>query len=413
MKGFEKYLRETRIIIENRIPYYISWVSKFYSFINKNPRDSVLPADIDRFLKNTGKYSEDWQIKQAEDAIRLFLYFLSKKRDKQTGRGNVAAEWKTVAELMTRALRLRHRSVSTERTYILWLRSFYKYLGGISPYELSSSHVRDFLSYLAVERRVSASTQNQAFNAILFFFRHVLEKDVSGINAVRAKQRKRLPVVLTKDEIKRIFKHLDGIYLLMCKLIYGAGLRLAECLSLRVKDIDFEENILTVRSGKGDNDRTTMLPSTLKNSLLNHLEYSKKLFEADRSDDAAGVYLPDALERKYPAVGKEWGWFWIFPSRSLSVDPRTRTVRRHHIHPAVLQKKFRTAAGKSAVTKQATIHSLRHSFATHLLEDGYDIRTIQKLLGHRSLRTTMIYTHVVSNNFLNVRSPLDLKEKEV
>ncbi|MEA2081998.1 MAG: integron integrase [Elusimicrobiota bacterium] len=406
MKKFENYLRETRIVAENQVPYYVTWVSKFYAFLGKKMNDAVLPGEIDRFIKNTGKYREDWQIKQADDAIRLFLYFLSKKKGEQAPE-NSEAEWKTAAELMKKILRLRHRSVSTERTYMFWLRGFYKHLKGSSPYELTSSHVRDFMSYLAVERNVSASTQNQAFNAILFFFRHVLEKNISGADAIRAKQKKRLPVVLTKTEIRHIFSNLDGVYLLICKLIYGAGLRLGEALTLRIKDIDFEKDILTTRSGKGDKDRATVFPAAVKENLLQHLEHAKEIFETDRNDGTTGVYLPGALERKYPNAGKEWNWFWVFPARALSIDPRTKTVRRHHIHPANLQKKFKTAAGKANVSKQASIHSLRHSFATHLLESGYDIRTIQKLLGHASLKTTMIYTHVAKKDILNVKSPLD------
>ena len=286
---------------------------------------------------------------------------------------------------------------------------FCKHLKGSSPYSLDNSHFTDFMTYLAVERKVSASTQNQAFNAILFFYRHVLDKDVGELSgAMRAKYRRRLPVVLTKQEIAQIFEHLKVNHLLMCKLIYGCGLRLKECLNLRVKDIDFAQNCLTVRSGKGDKDRQTVLPEGLKNSLQKHLEEVHSLYEEDRSDGLPGVYLPNALGRKYPNAGKEWAWQWVFPSPSLSVDPVTKVVRRHHAYPDALQKRFREAVRKAGIIKRATIHTLRHSFATHLLEGGYDIRTIQELLGHVNLQTTMIYTHVARKNKLGVRSPLDL-----
>ena len=190
-------------------------------------------------------------------------------------------------------------------------------------------------------------------------------------------------------------------------LIYGAGLRLQECLQLRVKDIDLEQSALIIRSGKGDKDRRTVLPEALKNDLIHHFSEIRSFYDQDRKNGIAGVWLPGALERKYPNAGKEWGWFWLFPAKSLSVDPRSNTVRRHHVHPAALQKAFKTAVMKAGITKQASVHTLRHSFATHLLEKGYDIRTIQELLGHRNLQTTMIYTHVASKNVLGVRSPLD------
>lgn len=308
---------------------------------------------------------------------------------------------------MVNALRLRNRSLSTEKTYLYWIRMFCKHLKGSSPYSLDNSHFTDFMTYLAVERKVSASTQNQAFNAILFFYRHVLDKDVGELSgAMRAKYRRRLPVVLTKQEIAQIFEHLKVNHLLMCKLIYGCGLRLKECLNLRVKDIDFAQNCLTVRSGKGDKE--VLLPESLKNSLQKHLEEVHSLYEEDRSDGLPGVYLPNALGRKYPNAGKEWAWQWVFPSPSLSVDPVTKVVRRHHAYPDALQKRFREAVRKAGIIKRATIHTLRHSFATHLLEGGYDIRTIQELLGHVNLQTTMIYTHVARKNKLGVRSPLDL-----
>lgn len=200
---------------------------------------------------------------------------------------------------------------------------------------------------------------------------------------------------------------MTGMHRLMAMLIYGCGLRLQECLRLRVKDIDFEQNLVVVRSGKGDTDRRTVLPESLKDDLIRHLSEIRWFHDRDRKDDIGGVWLPDALERKYPNAGKEWAWFWMFPAKSLSVDPLTRVVRRHHIHPASLQKAFYDALRNSGIAKQASVHTLRHSFATHLLENGYDIRTIQELLGHKNLQTTMVYTHIASKNILGVRSPLD------
>ncbi len=311
---------------------------------------------------------------------------------------------------MKNMLRLRQRSINTEKTYLYWLRYFYHFLEGKSPGELNGWDLRNFLSHLAVERQVSASTQNQAFNALVFFYRHVLDKE-SEIDkvksAVRAHKRRRLPVVLHRDEVFQIFDQLSGIHLLMARLIYGCGLRLKECVSLRVKDIEFDRGALTVRSGKGDKDRVTVLPDGLKDELREHLATVKKIYKKDREAGVDGVYLPFALDCKYPNAGKEWAWFWVFPSGRLSIDPRNHAVRRYHIHPSALQKEFKAAVKRAGIAKRATVHTLRHSFATHLLEQGYDIRTIQELLGHASVQTTMIYTHVAGRNVLGVRSPLD------
>ena len=281
-------------------------------------------------------------------------------------------------------------------------------MNGLSPHELDSNHVKDFLSSFAVERNVAPSTQNQAFNALLFLFRYVLDKDLNDIEgSVRASKKRRLPVVLTQQEVFRLFDHLNGICLLMSRLIYGGGLRLKECLRLRVKDIDFERDCVIVRSGKGDKDRETVLPESLKNDLRQHLEKVRDLYESDRAQNVAGVSLPGALARKYPHAVKEWAWQWLFPSKTLSVDPRARQIRRHHIHPSYLQKQIKAAAVAAGFSKNVTVHVLRHSFATHVLEKGYDIRSIQELLGHVNVQTTMIYTHVARKNKLGVKSPLD------
>lgn len=355
------------------------------------------------------KRHEDWQVRQADTALRLYDYFLSKATlPKSEELSSHEERWKSLEEKMRDSLRLRHRSLSTEKTYLIWLRSFRRFVGEKQPHELGGRDLQDFLSHLAVERKVSPSTQNQALNAIVFLYRHVLDKNIDQeLSAVRAKQRRHLPVVLTIREIQSIFDQLSGTSKLMAMVIYGGGLRLLECLQLRIKDIDIEQNMVIIRSGKGDKDRRTVLPETLKDDLIRHLSEVRSVYDQDRRDKVEGVWLPGALEKKYPNAGKKWGWFWLFPSKSLSVDPRSPVVRRHHMHPASLQKAFKVAVGKAGITKQASVHTLRHSFATHLLENGYDIRTIQELLGHRNLQTTMIYTHVASKNILGVRSPLD------
>ena len=316
--------------------------------------------------------------------------------------------WGDIIAQTRDVLRLKQLALNTEKTYLSWLRQFQQYLGAKPPRDLSFEDMRRYLSHLAVEREVAASTQNQALNAILFLFRHVLNIDNGEeINAVRAQKRRRLPVVLSPDEIQRIFAAMEGTPRLMAMLTYGCGLRLSECLNLRIKDLDMPRGIIIVRSGKGDKDRRTVFPTRLHDELTNHLSTVRTLYESDREQDFNGVFLPKALERKYPNAGKEWGWFWVCPARGLSTDPRSGIIRRHHQHPSMLQRAFRDALRSTGIAKPATIHALRHSFATHLLEGGTDIRTIQDLLGHSDLRTTMIYTHVASKNSLGVLSPLD------
>lgn len=265
-----------------------------------------------------------------------------------------------------------------------------------------------FLTHLAVERKVAKSTQNVAFNAILFFFRRVLDKDIGALwQAVRAKRKQRLPVVLTPEEVQQVFDQMRDIHLLMIRLIYAGGLRLNEAVRLRVKDLDFQRGCLILRAAKGDKDRETLFPESLQKNLREHLETIRPLYDGDRVAGVEGVHMPDALARKYPNASKEWGWFWVFPSKQLSVDPRSALVRRHHIHAQRLQRAVKKAAGAAGIAKGVKIHTFRHSFATHLVENGCDIRTVQDLLGHANLQTTMIYTHVARHNKLGVRSPLE------
>jgi len=405
---FERYLIKIVQIKSKDVPYYLKWVSDCYSFLNKPAPEVISNEEKEKFLDYLSKNHEDWQVKQADYALKLYSYFLSKNKKQNDWQTVLLKEWKKLETKTVKALRLRHRAYRTEKSYLTWLYRFREFVGGKRPRELEGIDVQNFLTYLAVEKRVSASTQNQALNAIIFVFRHVLKKDIEAyIGAVRARQKRRLPVVLTKKEVQQIFDKMSGGHRLMAMLIYGCGLRLSECVRLRIKDVDLEQNIVIVRSGKEDKDRMTILPERLKDDLIRHIDSIRLLYELDRKSNLNGVVLPDALERKYPNAGKEWGWFWLFPSKSLSIDPRTKIVRRHHIHPATLQRAFKAAVKETGITKPVSIHSLRHSFATHLLEDGYDIRTVQELLGHKHLQTTMIYTHVAKKNVLGVRSPLD------
>jgi integron integrase len=408
-EAFKQLLLHKGSIKAQHVPFYLKWVSECYTFLNVTPSTRINGDQRKQFLSHMSKRHEHWEVKQADTALRLYDYFLSRET-KANAEGVPAAEgdWRALEEKMRQMLRLRQRSLSTEKTYLTWVRSFRAFVQEKEPSHLEGRDLQDFLSRLAVEKKVSPSTQNQALNAVVFFYRHVLEKDIENeLSAVRARQRRHLPVVLTVREVQTIFDHLTGTSKLMAMLIYGCGLRLQECLMLRINDVDLEQNTVTVRSGKGDRDRRTVLPETLKDDLIRHIAEVRTFYDYDRKENLNGVWLPGALEKKYPNAGREWGWFWLFPSKSLSVDPRNLAVRRHHVHPASLQKAFKVALGKAGIAKHASVHTLRHSFATHLLENGYDIRTIQELLGHRNLQTTMIYTHVASKNILGVRSPLD------
>lgn len=305
------------------------------------------------------------------------------------------------------AIRARHFSPCTEEAYVGWTRRFLSW--SKAPVEsLDESAVSRFLTTLAQEGHVSASTQNQAFNALLFLFKHALGREIGLIDGVvRAKASKRLPVVLSKDEVRRVLGVMHGTPRLMAALLYGSGLRLLECCRLRVKDLDFDQNQLVVRAGKGDKDRYTPLPSTLRESLKTHLASVELQHWEDLKQGLGSVELPDALGRKYPNADKEWGWQWAFPATSHYEDRETGVRRRHHLHESVLQKAFKEARVKAGIAKPAGCHTLRHSFATHLMEGGYDIRTVQELLGHSDVRTTMIYTHVLNRGGRGVLSPAD------
>ena len=305
-------------------------------------------------------------------------------------------------------LRFLHYSLRTEETYLQWIRRFILFHNKRHPKEMAGPEIKEYLTYLAVESRVSPSTQNQALNAIVFLYRHVLELDPGTIGEfTRAKVKIRLPIVLSKGEVSRLLAALEPPWSLMGMLLYGAGLRLMECMRLRVKDADFAYHQLIVREGKGGKDRVTVLPQSAVAPLKHHLAKIRPLYDEDRRNQSPGVELPGALERKWPNAGKEWAWFWVFPAPTHSVDPRTKIVRRHHLHETLLQRAVKAAVGKAGIHKPATPHTLRHSFATHLLESGYDIRTVQELLGHSDVSTTMIYTHILNRPGLTIRSPVD------
>jgi integron integrase len=309
---------------------------------------------------------------------------------------------------ISEAFRARRYSRRTERSYTCWIKRFIDFHNKRHPLDMGEAEINRFLTNLAVRGKVSASTQNQALSALLFLYRHVLGKDIGELgHVVRARRPKRLPVVMTRREAAVIISNLPCDKRLMASLLYGSGLRLQECLRLRVQDLDFERNEILVRSGKGDKDRVTLLPLSLKQPLREHLKKVRGIHEKDLAAGWGSVLLPEALARKYPNAAKEWRWQWVFPQQNRWKNVTTGEQGRHHIHETILQRAVKEAVRRAGLTKHVGCHSFRHSFATALLEEGYDIRTIQELLGHKDVSTTMIYTHVLNKGGLGVKSPID------
>ena len=306
------------------------------------------------------------------------------------------------------ALRSRHYSRRTESAYCHWVRRFIYFHRLRHPSDMAETEINAFLTHLAIEGKVSASTQNQALSALLFLYEQVLGRELEWLDdVVRARAPRRLPVVLTRDEVRAVIERLDGTPRLVAVLLYGGGLRLLEALQLRAKDVDFGAGEVVVRDGKGGRDRRTMLPRGCREDLARHLALVKSQYESDLASGGGWVELPRALARKYPAAGREWPWQWVFPATRQYLHPTSGERRRHHLHETVMQRAMRTAVLKARIAKPASCHTFRHSFATHLLEDGYDIRTVQELLGHKDVSTTMIYTHVLNRGGRGVVSPAD------
>lgn len=318
------------------------------------------------------------------------------------------AKPKKLLEELRETIRLKHYSLKTEQTYVNWVKRYIFFHQKRHPKEMGATEVGAFLKHLAVDQNVAAKTQNQALNALVFLYKHVLKRNFGALeNIPRAKGPQHLPEVMSVNEIQRILDALNGNHRMMAELLYGTGVRLMELLRLRIKDVDFDRNVVMVRDGKGMKDRVTTLPLKIKERLKRHLDQVKNLHDEDLKKGLGSVYLPFALATKYPKADKEWRWQWLFPSKSLSEDPRTGVVRRHHIHQTVLQESIKRATRVAGINKRVSVHTFRHSFATHLLESGSDIRTVQELLGHKHVQTTMIYTHVLNRPGIAVKSPLD------
>lgn len=375
---------------------------------------SVGPTEYFLFLDALKGWNlEAWQEHQAQETVWWFLKrFLRVERiERFVLRDGLKSyeDWNTALGKLREEIRLKQYAMKTEKSYMAWAERFSRFCGERKLALVNETVLKDFLSNLALEGQVAAATQNQALSALLFLFRHILARDVGDLaGTLRAKPVQKLPVVLTVSEVRRLLGELSGTPQLMTRLMYGTGMRVSELTRLRVGDVGFEERVLTVRQGKGGKDRRTMLPESLIDPLRVHFERVKILHEGDLAAGHGVVHLPGAMARKYSKAAGDWVWQYVFPSSKLAVDPRTGVVRRHHVFDKTVQRFVKAASKDAGINKLVTPHVLRHSFATHLLEQGKDIRTVQELLGHKDVATTMIYTHVLSNKSIPVDSPLDM-----
>ena len=407
-------------------PHYRKWLRYYLDFCFKYHHGPGNKESLGPFVqKLKDKNQTEQQRKQAFDAVSIYYQIEKRKTDqiklqvlkdkdknistKNNGLKSSGADWRPVYNGLDSEIRLRHYSPKTLSAYRGWIRQLQGFTRSKAPQLLSSKDVKDFLTYLAVRRKVSASSQNQAFNALLFFYRYVLKKEFGEINDIpRAKRKPYMPTVLSREEVDAIITRLRPPYDLVVKLLYGCGLRLSECLSLRVQDINFDTKILTVHDGKGKKDRTVPLPETILPELKAQQESVITLHQKDLKSGYAGTFLMGLLEKKYKNAAKELVWQWFFPAKTLTLVPEAKEHRRYHLHPTHVQKAIKGAVKRAKIPKRASAHTFRHSFASHLLQANYDIRTIQELLGHSDVRTTMIYTHTIqSRTIKEAKSPLD------
>lgn len=416
---FGKFLLESRLIAPGKEKYMIHWTRKFFEYRLQHPQlrwSDLLPLYLKEL--NIAASYKDWQIRQADQAVRLYFINFSMSSSSVTPGPDSSTEnpapQKTALKCFQEALRLRNYALRTERTYLYWVVQYFRYCKTRNPLlsensPCSTDLIKDFLAHLVMSKNVSASTQNQAFNSLLMFFRLVFNQDLGDLkNTVRARTGQKLPVVLSVDETKKLLECVKGTIGLMLKIIYGGGLRVNECCSLRIKDIDFDQSLITVRDGKGGKDRTTLLPASLTSDLKAHIARVMTLHDQDLAEGFGAVWLPNALDRKYPDAPLQKAWQYLFPSANRSIDPQSGIVRRHHVSDSTVQRALKVAIKKAGIHKHASVHCLRHSFATHLLLNGIDLRQIQELLGHAKVETTMIYTHVVKDMRNPVASPFDL-----
>jgi integron integrase len=416
LQPFADFIRQRNLVDEQHASFYINWVLRFLRSefdLKSLSEQDLLQCFSDQLARDDS--IQDWQLRQAMKAVELYLNVFLPHSGESGNRDQAVIETDDPSTLdergaldrMKNLLKLRHYSPRTYKTYVGWVRRYFRYANIQKLEWIAPDTVRSYLSYLATQRKVASSTQNQALNTILFLFRETLKIDLPDLNAVRARRGPKLPVVLSPDETQRILAQTEGTIGVMLKLTYGAGLRISETVRLRVQDIDFGNDTLLVRSGKGDKDRSTILPATLIGDLKTHLERVHTLHREDVEKGFGAVWLPNALARKYPKAPKEWNWQYAFPATKLSVDPDCGVTRRHHVSEKRLQTTIKKAKAGAKIAKHVTVHTLRHSFATHLLMQGVNIREVQELLGHKSVDTTMIYTHVIRSMGNRPQSPLD------
>lgn len=445
--GYFQVLAELAVP-EKYHPFYAQWVRQFFNHELKGRRRRDLGlSDVRHFLATleSDEHIEDWQVEQARDALEVYYEQFrgiplaaspaANAREsnaraaergptvpqprvvhpvrripapRQPARASDRVEWPVLEKAAREALRLKHYAYRTEKTYLYWIRRYVQYHQWRKPSTMGAGEIHKYLSHLAVHEDVAAGTQNQALNAIVFLYRDVIKHEPGDFSDfARARVRKRLPVVLSRGEVQALIRRMDGVEELVARLLYGTGMRISEAVRLRVQDLAFDRNEITVRAGKGDKDRRVPLPSVLKSDLCQQLDGRRAMYEADKRDGMHEVELPHALSRKYPNAKFEWKWQYVFPAADYSVDPRSGVRRRHHLDPQRVQRAVRAAAKQAELTMRVTPHVFRHSFATHLLESGQDIRTVQELLGHADVHTTQIYTHVLNRGPLGVVSPLD------
>ncbi len=435
-------------ISQKNTRWYVIRAENYIKAHSQKKLSTHSPDDVSDYLRRIGNAGNlrDWQFRQVIEAIQALFeltnnsqlddfdwqYWLDSAKSLNSTHKTIAREYpipgtqkyadkpihldmsearrkyEALRSNLVAEIRRRDYSISTEQSYDNWLCKFIAFNNNEDPTLLSDSEVLDFLEYLAIRCKVSPSTQNQALNALVFFYNQSLKKPLGNLREfVRARPSKRLPVVLSRGEVQRLLDNMSGMAQLMASLMYGCGLRIMECMRLRVLDVDFEYMQVTIRQGKNRKDRVTALPEKLRDPLQEQLQKAKSLHDEDLLEGYGEVYIPAALLRKYPNIARDWKWQFVFPSGKLCVDPRTGGIKRHHLHESTLQKAIKKAATAAGITKRVTSHTLRHSFATHLLESGYDIRTVQELLGHSNVSTTMIYTHVLNRGGRGVKSPLD------
>lgn len=430
-------------VSEKMRPWYVRRVEGLLKALHPASLSRVTAEEIAGYLREVSAQAQltDWQFRQLVDALQLLFVDLGHcsagkeidwdwwksggrpleddhptvARSRPPGAGLAegpafarATETFPLLKTLARTIRAMQYSIRTEQVYVDWCHRFLAFCGETPVERLGVADVERFLSHLAVERSVAAKTQSLAYNAVAFLFKHVLERPLENVRFARTKHQQRLPVVLTREEVRRLCEAMDGTFGLMARLMYGTGMRLMECVRLRAGDLDFGNRLIVVRNGKGGKDRIVPLPERLRAPLESHLEGVKALHERDLAAGEGRVYLPEALGRKYPSAAREWIWQYVFPSSRLAQDPKSGEVRRHHLHESSLQSEIKAAGQRAGIPKRINSHALRHSFATHLLESGYDIRTVQELLGHADVSTTMIYTHVLNRpGVVPVRSPVD------